>query len=207
MKTIVSSFFCGLVLCSTCMASQIEDEAVNSLATAQDFIKKGNYTKATDEINYALAKLNELTAEGLLKYIPDAPDGFSLVDKQSQGGAGMAAIAGSAGANAQYSGSDGSTVNLSIVIGGMTGKMAGLAAFGSMFAGIAQDSGAGQTKQIRVNGYTGTQIYNANEKSGTLTFQVGGKTSVILEGQELASPDSLMAIAAKIDFAGLEKNF
>lgn len=199
-----------LMVCPNSYAEGTQDEAISSLDTAQAFVKQGNFNKAVEEINYALAKINELTAEGLLNFIPDPPAGYTLVSKNSQGvdaNAAMA-IAGNAGANAQYSNEEGSTLNLSIAIGGMSGKMASLAALGSMFAGLSQDSGAGgQTKKIRVQGYTGTQMFDGNANSGTLTFQVSEKTSVSIDGTNIESPDILIMMAKYIDLAGLEKNY
>ena len=196
-----------LMICPNSFAEGTQDEAVESLATAQTFVKNGNFSKAVDEINYALAKINELTAEGLLGFIPESPSGYSLVSKNSQGVDANAAIAGNAGANAQYSSQSGSTLNLNIAIGGMSGKMASLAALGTMFAGLSQETGVGQTKKVRVQGHTGTQVFDANAQSGTLTFQVNEKTSVSIEGNGIESADILMTLAKSIDLAGLEKNY
>jgi hypothetical protein len=186
----------------------VQQEAVDSLATAQKFVQDGNYNKAIEEVNYALAKINELTAEKLLEFIPDAPAGFTLVNKLSQGVGAAASIAGSAGATAQYSHSSGATVDVNIALGGMTGKMGSLAALGSIFAGLGgQQAGGEQMKQVRVQGYTGTQMFNSADGSGTLTFQIGDKTSVTFQGEALDSPDKLMELAKSFDFAAIEKGF
>jgi hypothetical protein len=207
MKKTLVLFFLILLISAPCFGENIQEEAVESLTTAQKLVKDGNYSKAIEEINYALAKINELTAANLIQYIPDAPDGFTLVNKQAQGVDANAAIAGNAGASAEYASQNGANVDLNIAIGGMTGKMASLAAFGSMFAGLSKDAGAGQTRQVRVQGYTGTEIYNAAEQSGTLTFQVGEKTSVTIEGNNIESVDILMLFAKKMDFTGIDKDF
>ena len=85
--------------------------------------------------------------------------------------------------------------------------MASIAAFGQMFAGLAATGEGSQSKQIRVQGYTGTEMYNNQQKSGTLTFQVGAKTSVTIEGNSIESSGILKQLAKNIDFAGLEKNY
>lgn len=207
MKKIILTSAILLFTTPFCFAESVQDEAIDSLATAQTFVKDGNYNKAIEEINYAMAKINELTAEQLLQFIPEPPKGFTLINKQSQGVGAGASIAGTAGANGQYSHVDGGNINLNIAIGGMTGKMASLAALGSMFAGLSQDASGGQTKKIRVQGYTGTQIYNSNDQTGTLTFQVGDKTSVTFEGDTISSVDTLMQLAKKFNFSELEKSF
>ena len=207
MKKLILPIALSLILTSTSYGEDIKGEAVDSLSTARTFVEKGKYSKAIDEINYALAKINELTAAGLIKFIPDPPSGFTLDNKQSQGIGAGASITGTAGATAGYSNPNGGHINLNIAIGGLTGKMGSLAAFGQIFAGMAQQSTGGQTTQIRVHGYTGTQIYNSQDKSGTLTFQVGDKTSVTIEGSDIESADILKQLANNIDLAGLEENY
>lgn len=208
MKKILLSMAVVLALSTPSLAEQLQDEAVDSLTTAQKLVKEGNYSKAVDEINYALSKVNELTAAGLVKYIPEPPAGFTLVNKQAQGVGAAASIAGNAGATAEYSSDSGASINLNIAIGGMTGKMAGMAALGTLFAGMNQDAGSSeQSRQVRVQGYTGTEIFDKAGKTGTLSFQVGEKTSVTLEGSSIDSPDVLMQFVKNIDLAGLEKNF
>ncbi len=208
MKKILLPLACLLMMSSTSYGENIQEEAIDSLTTAQTFVKDGNYNKAIEEINYALAKINELTAEELLKFIPNPPEGFELINKQSQGvGTGASSIAGNAGATANYSHSNGATINLNIAIGGMTGKMASLAALGTIFAGLSQETGTGQTRQVRVKGYTGTEVSNTNEKSGTLTFQVGDKASVTIEGSGIDSVEILMQLAKNINLPGIEKSF
>ncbi len=207
MKKIILPAALTLLLSINSYAENIQTEAVDSLTTAQTFVSDGNYKKAIEEINYALAKVNELTATELLKYIPEAPEGYTLNNKQSQGVGAAASIAGTAGATADYSHSDGGNINLTISIGGITGKMASIAALGSIFAGLSQETGVGQTRQIRVQGYTGTEIYNGNDQTGTLSFQIGEKTSVTFEGSGIQSAEPLKTLAKSFDFAGLEKNY
>lgn len=206
MKKIILHVVLALTLSINCYAENIQGEAVNSLTTAQKFVTDGNYKKAIEEINYALAKINELTATEILKYIPAAPEGYTLINKQSQGVGAAASLAGSAGATAEYSHSDGGNIKLNIAMGGVTGKMASIAALGSIFAGLSQEPGVGQTRQIRVQGYTGTELYNSNDQTGTLSFQIGDKTSVTFEGTAIQSSEPLKNLAKSFDFAGLEKN-
>lgn len=208
MKKILLSVAIVFSLSTASIAEKLQEEATESLSTAQGFVKDGSYSKAVDEINYALAKVNELIANGLVKYIPDPPEGYTLVKEQAQGVGAAASLAGNAGATAEYSNQNGVTISLNIAIGGMTGKMAGIAALGSIFVGIDQDSAtSGQTRQVRVKGYTGTEIFDSATQIGTLTFQVGDKTSVTFEGTNIESPEILMQLAEKVDMAGLEKNF
>lgn len=175
-------------------------EALSSLSTAQTLIKQGNTAKAIEEINYALSKLNEVTASGMLKFIPDAPKGFTLDSKSSQGLGDGAMMVGNAGAEAQYSGENEASVKITIATGGITGKLGSLASFGAMFGGGGMASGS---KTVRIKGFTGTVQFDAEGKSGTLTLQVGPKTSVTIEGSNVDSENVLKSFAELMDLNGL----
>jgi len=198
---VAAACFC---LTTSALAEDVKDEAIKSLETAKGFVEKSNYNKAIEEINYALAKLNELAAEGLLSFVPDPPAGYELVDKSSEGiGQGVAVI-GNAGAKGSYSGKDGGSLELNIVIGGMAGQMGSLAAFGAMFAGAGQNAGM---KTIRIQGYTGTLQYDQQNRSGNLMIQVGDKTSVQIEGSDIGSADDMQKLAEKMDLAALDQAY
>jgi hypothetical protein len=189
---------------SSAQANDIRQEALNSLDTARVFIEKDNYKKAVEEINYALAKINELTAERLLQFIPDPPPGFTLLSKNSQGLGQGAAVIGNAGAQASFQGPSDESINLQISIGGITGQMGSLATLGSLFAGMSPQS---SVKSIRLQGFTGTLQYDESLRKGNLTLQVGDKTSVILQGSNISDPEILKELVAGIDLTALATNY
>jgi len=187
-------------------AQPAKDEAIQSLDSAKSLIQQKNYVKAQDEINFALSKLSELLAEELIKYIPEAPAGWKLEDKNAAGIGQAGAMFGSANsinATAEYSGKDDANVHLNIAIGGVVGKVASLAALGQMYGG----GGAKGSKSIRIAGYTGTTEYDSDSRSGKVMLQVGEKITVMLEGDNIADVEILKTIAGKIDLAKLEKSF
>jgi hypothetical protein len=195
-----------------CLVAQTpKDEAMESLDNAKKFLQADNYPKAQDEINYATGKINEILSEMLVKYIPDAPAGFRVDEKNAQGMGAAGAVLGSANsvmANGKYSASkedsDGNiaSLNLTITMGGILGQASGLAALGQMFSGYGMGTA---NKTIKVGGYSGTQEFSAG--TGKLTVQVGSKISVIVEGDNLSNPEIMKILAEKIDLAKLEKAF
>ena len=209
-KAVIALFLLAFIGILAAQAAQ--DEAIQSLDNAKGLINQKNYVKAQDEINYALSKLSELLSEELVKYIPDAPDGFRQDSKNAQGLGQMGGIMGSANAIAAKGDYTGTTatgddsqpsVHITISVGGMMGKMASLAAMGQMYGG-----GSGtNSKSIRVAGYAGTMEYSTEDKNGKLSLQVGDKVSVVIEGDNLANGDVLKTFAGKIDLAKLEKAF
>ncbi|MBW6513496.1 MAG: hypothetical protein K0B87_01935 [Candidatus Syntrophosphaera sp.] len=186
------------------MAQSPKQEALQSLDNAKAMLNQDNLVKAQDEINFALAKISEILAEQLEKYIPDAPAGFTQNSKESQSMGQAGAIVGSANsiiANASYS-KDDMDIDLSITVGGVLGQTGGLMGMAKMFGGMG-----GSGKTIRVGGYTGNQDYDKGNKSGTLTIQVGNNITVMVEGDDIEDPEILKTFAELIDLAKLEKSF
>jgi hypothetical protein len=188
------------------IAQTAKEDAISSLDTAKTLIQQNNLQKAQDEINFALSKISEIQAEELVKYIPDAPPGFKLDEKKGQGLGQMGGLMGSANAitaKGNYSKGDDISLELTISEGGMLGKTASLISMGQMYGG-GSSSGA---KSVRVNGYTGTLEFDAENHSGKLNLQVGEKISIIVEGNGIDNAEILKTLAGKIDLAKLEKAF
>lgn len=201
MKNLVAGFILVCLITAQAWAEDPAQEAISSLSTAQTLIKQGNTAKAIEEINFALSKLNEVTASGMLKYIPAPPKGFTLDSKSSQGMGDGAMMVGNAGAEAQYSGENEASVRITIATGGLTGKLGSLASFGALFGGGG--SQASGSKSVRIKGFTGTMQFDTEGKSGTLTLQVGQKTSVTIEGSNVDSENILKSFAELMDLNGL----
>jgi hypothetical protein len=188
------------------LAQTAKEDALSSLDTAKTLIQQNNLQKAQEEINFALSKISEIQSEELVKYIPDAPPGYKLDEKKAQGLGQMGGIMGSANAvtaTGNYSNDADASIELTISEGGMLGKTASLINMGQMYGGGAS-TGA---KSVRVNGYTGTMEFDAENHSGKLNLQVGEKISVIIEGNGIDNVEILKTLAGKIDLARLEKAF
>ncbi|MCB5265508.1 MAG: hypothetical protein LHW41_04615 [Candidatus Cloacimonetes bacterium] len=198
-------FLLVAVLSLGLFAENAKSEAIESLNTAKSMIQSGQYIKAQEELDYAQAKLSEILSEDLLKYIPDAPAGFTLEDKTSQSLGQAGAIIGSANAIAatgSYS-KDDMNFDLTIAVGGLPGKTAGLMGLASMFGGMTDM----KTKTIRIKGYNATLEYDEDEESGTLTIKVGENITVLVTGDNLVDTDAMKTLAEKVDFDALKKAF
>lgn len=180
-----------------------KEEALESLENAKQLIQKENYSKAQDELMFVQNKLSEIQAGDLEQYLPEAPAGYTVGDKSAQGMGQLFGGGNTQAASATYT-KDDETLNLTITVGGLLGKTAGLAAMGQMFGGFG---GASGSKTVRIAGYNGTQEYDKKDKSGTLTVQVGEKVSITVEGSEISDPEVMKTLIEKIDLAKLEKAF
>ncbi|MCB5286910.1 MAG: hypothetical protein LHW64_03805 [Candidatus Cloacimonetes bacterium] len=186
-------------------AESAKSEAIGSLDTAKSLVQSGKYLKAQEELDYAKAKISELLAEDLIKYIPDAPAGFTQEDKTSQSLGQAGAIIGSANAIAAtgtYS-KDDMSFDLTIAVGGLPGKTGGLMGLAAMFGGMTDM----KTKTIRVKGYNATLEYDDDDESGTLTIKVGENITVLVTGENLVDADAMKTLAEKVDFDSLLKAF
>ncbi|HOZ00244.1 MAG TPA: hypothetical protein PLG20_00405 [Candidatus Syntrophosphaera sp.] len=193
-----------MLLTLNLFAENPRDEAVQSLDNAKQLLQKDQYVQAQDEINFALSKISEILAEQLLKFIPEAPAGFKLEDKDSQALGQAGAIIGGANtitATATYT-KDDAELKLQIMIGGSLGGSSGLMGLATMFGGMGN---AGKT--VRVKGYNGNQQFDKDESSGTLTVNVGSKITVMVTGEDIDNPALMTAIAEAVDMATLEKSF
>ncbi len=202
-RTLILGILIFMVL--TLTAQNAKQEALQSMDAAKAFVNKGDLAKAQEELDYAKAKISEIMAEGLLKYIPENPKGFTFESKDASSLGQAGAIIGSAnavGAVGHYSKGE-STFELSITMGGAVGQTANLmSGLAAMFGGAAMG-----TTQVRVSGYTATQEYDEETQSGTLTVKVGEKISVIVTGDYIDSAKDLKVLAEQIDYSALEKEF
>ncbi len=190
---IIAVLLLGLAL----HAAGPQDEAIEALDAAKTLIGKGEYSKAQQEIDFALAKINEILAEDLLKFIPASSGGFTLESKDAVP---MNIMGASITAAGEYT-KDDSSFDLSISVGGALGQSGGLMGLANMF-GMAATG-----KTVRVKGYTGTQEYDADEESGTLTIKVGDKITVIVSGENIANTDILKTLAELVELDKLEKAY
>ncbi|HCM16357.1 MAG: hypothetical protein WCY87_03425 [Candidatus Cloacimonadales bacterium] len=204
MKKSIMLFLIFAISVGLC-AQSAKQEALQSLDQAKNLINQNNLLKAQDELNYAQSKLGELLSAELLKFIPDAPTGFVLEDRQAANLGQAGAIIGSANAisaNGMYTKGD-ADFDLSITVGGLVGQSGGLAGLAALFGGMSTSN----TRNTRIKGYNATVEYDGSELSGTLTIKVGEKITVIVQGDDIENTDMLNTLAETIDLAGLEKAF
>lgn len=175
-----------------------KDEAIEAIDTAKTLINKDDYIKAKNEIDFALSKINEILAEQLLAYIPEGSGGFKLENKAVVP---LNIMGTSITASGEYTNGD-SSFDLTISAGGLLGQSAGLLGFANLFGAVGTTG-----KTIRVSGYTGTQDYDAEDMSGTLTVKVNDRVTVVVTGENIKNADLLKTLAEKVDFSKLEKAY
>ncbi len=181
-------------------------EAIGSIDTAKSLVSKEKYSKALEELNFAISKINEILSEKVSVFIPEPIEGFTISNKNAQSLGQFGAVLGSANAitaTADYNNeTTGAYMDINISVGGVLGQAGSLANFGKMFG-----AGSIKTKSIRIKGYTGTLEYDKENQSGSLSVQVGTKASVTIKGSSIDKEDLLISLAEKIDYDKLESDF
>lgn len=190
---IIAILALGLAL----FADNAKNEALQAIDTAKSFINKGNYSKAREELNYAMSKIDEILGEGLLNYIPAGSGGFTLNDKNFTPlhilGAGMNAIG-------EYERGD-ADFTLTISVGGVLGQSGGLMGLANLF-GVTNIG-----KSTRVSGYTANMEFDESDQSGTLIVKVNDRVTVTVTGNNVSNSDLLKSLAEQVDFSALEKDY
>ena len=203
MKNIIVLFVLLALACA--LTADAKSDALSSCDTAKDLIKSEDYQKAADELNFALSKVNEILAGALENYLPQAPGGYTETSREATSLGAAGAIVGSTNslaASSEYEADNGSTIDVTITVGGAMGAVAGLASMGQMFGGAS----AG-TESVRIKGYSGTLEIDKDDNSASLTLNIGGQISVIIDGSKIESGDILKEMAQSMDLSKLEKEF
>ncbi|NNK77450.1 MAG: hypothetical protein HKP40_01935 [Litoreibacter sp.] len=99
MKTVV---FSSILAFSLSALSATADEVTDAISGAMTAYEEGDIAYATDELKFALQLLNEMKADTLVQFLPDALDGWSR-ELNTDMGAGLAMMGGGTGAAASYS--------------------------------------------------------------------------------------------------------
>ncbi|MBN1425706.1 hypothetical protein JXA88_14215 [Candidatus Fermentibacteria bacterium] len=169
------------------------------IQSASELLKQGKYTKAVEDLQWAIREIRLLQVEELKKYLPSAVSGYATEEVESD--AASAAFFNvnlvEAQRNYQSNGSD-EFVDLKITSGDIGG--AGLGAMMKM----AQMFGEQQGELVRVKGRKATLEWDAGNAGGKLTCVLDNNVQITVEvtdGQK-ATVTKFMEL---VDLDSLEK--
>lgn len=158
------------------------DDITDALNAAISAYENGEIQDALGEVAYATQLLNDLQAQGLQGFLPEAMDGWTrtLSDDAAQG---MGFMGGGSAAEANYSGPQGYFTIVYIADNPMVGAMAG------MLGNPALMSSMGRIQRIG-----GESFLDAD---GELSALIGGRVLVQASG---APVDVMAAHLEQVDF-------
>jgi len=195
MRNVKAIALVGLIVFATTGYAEDPAELIQSGA---DFLSKGKYAKAVEDLQWAIREIRMLQAEELKGFLPKEVSGYDAYDEETDAGA--AAILNinliEAGRRFEATGEN-EIVTLKIMAGEMGGT--GLGAMMKM----AQMYGGQSGELIRVNGHKGTVEWEDGSNGGKLTMVLDNDIQVTVEISE-GNKDNLKTFAGLIDLDGLE---
>lgn len=187
-------FTCAAALLATGVSLRADDvtDQVNEAVKAYN---DKDYAAAAQGLEAAAQLIRQKRAEGLMKFLPEAPNGWTAEDPTNSA-AGAQMFGGGISAERKYTKGDSSvTVKLlsdSPLLQGIMMMMNN----SMMFAG--GDNG----KLERIGGQKAIVKYNAKEKDGEINVAVAGTLLVQIEGRDLTAAE-LKSFAEAIDYKAL----
>ncbi len=178
-------------------ASRGEDPA-ELIDSAKSFLDQGKYSKAIEDLQWALREIRRLQIGEMRKFLPESVDGYSVEDTDDDAAAAAMFNINLMESGRRYNANRGDeSVELKIMSGDFGG-----AGLGSMMK-MAQMFGAEQGELIRVKGYKCTVEWESESTNGKLTAVLDNDMQVTVDvtGGEKAT---LKKFAELVDFEGLE---
>lgn len=185
MKTFLAAALAAIHLAAPAGADEVED----ALEAALDAYRAGDMAVAQEEIDYAGALLSQMKAEGLAGFLPEAMEGWTREDGETQA-LGAAMFGGGMTAEARYVRDDRSVTIALMADNPMVAAMAG------MFENAAALGSIGKVKRINRQKVVITP-------DGELQALVGRRIMVSIDGD--APIEDKEAYFAAIDAAALKE--
>ncbi len=177
------------------------DEITDLIDEATKSYKAKNYSETIISLQEAIQKVQKLQMEGVKKYFPAAPSGFTAQDEEA---ANVGALFGGTGFNISrnYTQSEGSkTMQVTFMVNSALIQQMAMLITNPMFAGMNPN-----TESIKVKGIRGTYKYEKNNMHGEINLLVSGNFLVQVTG-EMVEKDDLLSFAKTIDLEGIKKEF
>lgn len=164
------------------------DDVEESIAAALEAYRAGDIKGAKEEIDFTSQLLGQLKAEGLSAFLPEALDGWTREDQETNSQS-VAAFGGGQMAEAKYSnGSE--TIGIQLMADNQM-----VTAMGTMFSNVALLGSLGKVKRVN-----GEKIVITND--GEVQTMINGRIMVQISGS--ADADTKVAYFEALDIDGLK---
>lgn len=184
---LLATFVAGLAAVVPAQADEVTDQ----LDQAKQYYNDGDLPGAIAELEFALQAMRGRVGQALLATFPPAPAGWTVneADDQAQGAIPMMGSGTMLSRTYQDGGGDAS-IEAQLMSGG--GFLQGLA---GMFMNPQVMAAQPNAKRVKVGRENAVVTYDADGQSAQLVLDVGGKATIMLQGNNVASPDPLVALA------------
>lgn len=166
------------------------DDVTDTIDEAVVAYKSGEFTKATEDLTYALELIKQKKGQNMKAYLPEPLDGWNAEDATSQT-AGSAMFGGGTMLGRSYRKGDAS-ITIEMVTDSPLLQSIGMMFANPMFA--SSDGG----ELTRINKEKAIVKYNASDKSGEIKILLDGRILITVSGNNVSKED-LTAYAEAID--------
>ena len=170
------------------------DEVTDQLDQAKKYYDGGDLPGAIAELEFALQAMRGRIGQALLATFPPPPDGWTVREAEGQPQGQVPMMGSGTMLSRTYSDGKEASIEAQLMSGG--GFLQGLA---GMFMNPQVMAAQPNAKRVRVGRENAVVTYEAAARSAQLVLDIGGKATIMLQGQNLASGDPLVALAIRWD--------
>lgn len=177
------------------------DEITDQLDVAREAYEAGNLSQTVDELNYAIAQIQEQINASNVKLLPEPLEGWTAGEATSASG-GLAALGGGTTMARSYSSSDGGTIEIQVIAN--SPLIQGMSMMLSNPMLMQMDP---STKPYRYKGSKGMIKHDAGSTDYQVSLMVSNSIMVQVEGSGLASKEPVIAYLKAMDLKAIKAAF
>ena len=172
------------------------DEVTDQLDQARRYYEQGDVAGAIGELEFTLQALRGRIGQELLATFPAPADGWTVADSGGDGQAAAIpfAAAGTVLGRTYRAVEGGASVEAQLMSGG--GFLQGLAGMLMSPQVLAAQPNA---RRVRIGRENAVVTYDPQARSAQLVLDLGGKATIMLQGENLAGGEPLVDLASRWD--------
>jgi hypothetical protein len=176
-------------------AAVAADEITDQLDQARRYYDQGDVTGAIGELEFTLQALRGRVGQELLATFPAPADGWTVADADGDGQAAIPlAAAGTMLGRTYRAAEGGASIEAQLMSGG--GFLQGLAGMLMSPQVLAAQPNA---RRVRIGRENAVVTYDPQARSAQLVLDLGGKATIMLQGENLADGEPLVDLANRWD--------
>ena len=182
-------------------AISVADEVTDQLNVAREAYESGNLRQSVDELNYAIAQIQEKLNASYARLLPDALPGWSAGEAVSQAGA-LAMLDGGTNMNRSYTRDGGGSVEIKVFANSPVAQ--GMSMMLSNPVLMQLDP---TTRAYRYQGRGGMIKHDAGSMSYEINMMLKNNILLQVSGDGLADKSAVVEYLKAVDFKALEEAF
>lgn len=195
-------FFAANLLVSGAAGTARADEITDQIETARKAYDAGELKRAAQELQFAVAAIEQRIGDRYLKLLPAPLEGWTADEAQSQGGGFAGMFVGTSVTRRYYKTGGSEQIEISLLADSPL-----MPAMAMMLSNPMLIQADPESKPYRHKGYSGLLKHDPAADRWELTLLMGGRILLQAAGQGLRDRTSLDAYLDAMDLAEVEKAF